>query len=124
MDIFIFSYFWILVEVVLLELQGFFVLDDLLHKLHGRIVFTRILLFLGLDDDFGKHYIGRRQRHVEHFRTGGELHFLGDVADGGECQFIPPFTRLHLVFSVGIGDASYAFSFVLHGDVHQRFVGE
>ena len=99
-------------------------LDDLLHKLHGRIVLARILLFLGLDDDFGKHHIGRRQRHVEHFRTRGELHFLGDVADGGKGQLIPPLACLHLILSLGIGDASYAFSFVLHGDVHQRFVGE
>jgi len=116
--------FLVLVVVVLLELQGFLVLDDLLHELHGGVVLARVLLFLGLDDDFGKHHVGGCQLYVEYFRAGGELHFLGDVAYGGEGQFIPAFTCLHLVFSVSVGDAAYAFSFVLYGDIHQRFVGE
>ena len=114
----------VLVIVVLLQLQGFLVLDDFLHELYGRVVLARVLLFLGLDNNLGEHHVGRSQLHVEYFCAGGEFHFFGDVTYGGECQLIPAFTSLYLVFSLCIGDASHAFSFILYGDVHQRFVGE
>ena len=114
----------VLVIVVLLQLQGFLVLDDFLHELYGRVVLARVLLFLGLDNNLGEHHIGRSQLHVEYFLCRGRISLFGDVTYGGECQLIPAFTSLYLVFSLCIGDASHAFSFILYGDVHQRFVGE
>ena len=116
--------FLVLVVVVLLELQGALVLDDFLHELHGGVVLARVFLFLRFDDDLGEHHVGGRQLHVEPLGAGCEAHFLGDVSDGGEGEFVPALACLHGIFAFGVGDASYAFAFILHGDVHQWLVCE
>ena len=99
-------------------------LDDLFHKLHGRIILAGVFLFFGFYHDFGKHDIVRYHLYIQNFGPGSYFYLLRDVTYSGKGQFVPAFTRFNLVFSFTVRNPAYTFTLVLYSDIHQGFVGE
>ena len=114
----------VLIKVVGLQLQSLLVVNDKPHEINSGIVLARIFLLFGLDDHLRKENIVRGQLDIEHFGTGSKADALGLVADSREGERVPSFTGLYLVFTVAVGNATYALALVLHRNVHQGFMGQ